>query len=383
MVILGALGDDASNAALAVLFQLCQAGLEVYIVAQLLNVLQQQLVTSQTGLALACHVVVLLHREEVVGVVVGVLCGPCSLAAGGEIAHPTVLIFQNAAHEVVHSGRLIDPSLDDTLVALAGGVAGDLAQQLGAVGGLFAGFLGGGRVDSAVPVAGVLHVGVLLDDAEVQTVGSGISGSKHTAIASAHDQDIGIHGLGDGSLVDVGLGAQPVALVAGGQLYAGDHSLALSLCVAALGSLHHGIGGDGRTGNAVDLGRAGSHQLLTQLIGSGSAERGGLAGGVHHDIGHSAVGEGHGDLDGGGDALGSSLVGAGNVLTGSTGGSGAGGGIAGSQCAGSDTAHGGGSGDFQKALAGNLVHRYALFLFVLLLCSFLSCSKAKGTLPNP
>jgi len=31
-------------------------------------------------------------------------------------------------------------------------------------------------------------------------------------------------------------------------------------------------------------------------------------------------GEGHGDLDGGGDTLGSAFVGAGNVLTGSTGG---------------------------------------------------------------
>ena len=313
----------------------------------------------------------------------GVLCGPCSLAAGGEIAHPTVLIFQNAAHEVVHSGRLVDPSLDDTLVALAGGIAGDLAQQLGAVGGLLTGSLGGGRVDRAVPVAGVLHVGVLLDDAEVQTVGSGISGSKYTAVACAHDEDISIHGLSDGSLVDVGLGAQPVALVTGGQLHAGDHSLALSLCIAALGSLHHGIGGDSRARNAVDLGRTGSQQLLAQLVGSGSADRGGLAGGVHHHIGDSAVGEGHGDLDGGGDALGGALVGAGNVLTGSTGGSGAGGGIAGSQCAGSDTAHGGGSGDLQKALAGNLVHRYALFLFFLFLFSFLSCSKVKDTLPNP
>ena len=100
---------------------------------------------------------------------------------------------------------------------------------------------------------------------------------------------------------------------------------------------------------------------------SGSAERSGLAGGVHHHVGDSAVREGHGDLDGGGDALGGALVGAGDVLTGSTGGSGAGGGIAGSQCAGSDTAHGGGSGDLQKAFAGDLIHRDALFLFSLLI----------------
>ena len=297
----------------------------------------------------------------------GILCGPCSLAAGGEIAHPAVLIFQNAAHEVVHSGRLIDPGLDDALVTLTGGVAGDLAQQLGAVGGLFTGLLGGSGVDSAVPVAGVLYVGVLLNNAEIQAVRSCIGGSKHTAVACTHNEDVGVHGLSDGSLVDIRLFAQPVVCVACGQLHAGHHGLTLCLCVAALGSLHHGIGGDGRAGNAVDLGRTGSHQLLTQLIGSGSAERSGLAGGVHHHVGDSAVREGHGDLDGGGDALGGALVGAGDVLTGSTGGSGAGGGIAGSQCAGSDTAHGGGSGDLQKALAGNLVHRYALFLFSLLI----------------
>ena len=81
----------------------------------------------------------------------------------------------------------------------------------------------------------------------------------------------------------------------------------------------------------------------------------------------SAVGEGHSDLDGGGNTLGSALVGAGDVLTGSTGSGGrTGSGIAGSQSTGGHTAHGGGSGDLDKALTGNLVHRYALFLFVLL-----------------
>ena len=262
VVILSALGDDAGNTAIAVLFQLGKAGLEVYIVAQLLNVLQQQLVAGQTGCALAGHVVVLLHRVEVVGVVLGILCGPCSLAAGGEIAHPAVLIFQNAAHKVVHGSRFVDPGFDNALVALAGGVAGDLAQQLCLIGGGFASFLSGSRINSAVPVTGVLHVGVLLDNTEVQAVGSRIGGSEHTAIASAHDQDVGVHGLGDGGLVDVRLFAQPVVLIAGGQLHAGDHGLALCLCVAALGSLHHGVGGDGRTGNTVDLGRTGSQQLL-------------------------------------------------------------------------------------------------------------------------
>ena len=369
VVILGALGDDTGNAAIAVLFQLGKAGLEVHIVAQLLNVLQQQLIAGCAGSTLAGHVVVLLHRVEVVGVVLGVLCRPCSLAAGGEIAHPAVVILQNAAHKVVHGGRLIDPGFDHALVALAGGVAGDLAQQLCLIGGGFASLLSGSRINSAVPVTGVLHVGVLLDNTEVQAVGSSIGGSEHTTVACTHDQDVGVHGLGDGGLVDIGLGAQPVVCIAGGQLNAGNHGLALGLCVAALGSLHHGIGGDGRTGNTVDLGRTSSQQLLAQFVSSSSAEGSGLTGGVHHHVGDSAVGEGHGDLDGGGDALGSAFVGAGNVLTGSTGsgsGSRAGSGIAGSQSTGGHTAHGGGSGNLDKALTGDLIHRYALFLFILL-----------------
>ena len=44
----------------------------------------------------------------------------------------------------------------------------------------------------------------------------------------------GVHRLGDGSLVDVGLGAQPVVLVAGGQLNGGHNGLALGLCIACL-----------------------------------------------------------------------------------------------------------------------------------------------------
>ena len=211
MVILGALGDDAGDAASGVLLQLCQRGLEVHIVAQLTDVVQQQLVTGLAGGRLAGHVVVLLHGEEVIGVVLGVLGRPCCLRAGSEIAGPAVLIFQNAAHEIVHCSRLIDPGLDNALVALAGSVAGDLAQQLGTVSGLLPCFLCGSRIDSAVPVTGILHVAVLLDDAEVQAVGGSIGGSEDTAVACTHDEDVGVHGLGDGSLVDVRL----LALAAG------------------------------------------------------------------------------------------------------------------------------------------------------------------------
>ena len=298
----------------------------------------------------------------------------------------TVLIFQNAAHEVVHSGRLVDPSLDDALVALAGGIAGDLAQQLSAVGGLAApAALSGGSCRSApYPVAGVLHVGILLDDAEVQAICGSISSSEHTAVTCAHDEDIGVHGLGDGSLVDVRLLAQPIGLVTGGQLHAGDHSLALSLCKAALGSLLHGIGGDGGTGHAVDLGRTGSQQLLAQLVGSGSAERGGLAGGIDHNVGHSTVREGHGDLDGRGNTLSSSGVGTGGIGACCTGGSGGGGtcSVAGSQCTGGDTRHGSGSGDLQKAFTRNLVHAWMILssLFLFLFFDFPSYPKRTATI---
>jgi len=378
VVVIHVLGDDAGDAALGVLFQLSQAGLKVYAVAQLLDVLQQQLVAGQTGFPLAGHVVVLLYGEQVVGVVLCILSRPCSLGTGGKVADPAVLVFQDAAHEVVHSGRLVDPGLDNALVALAGSVAGDLAQQLGAVEGLLTGSLGCGGVDGAVPVAGVLHVAVLLDDAEVQAVGGCIGSGKHAAVAGAHDEDVGVHRLGDGSLVDVGLGAQPVVLVAGGQLNGGHNGLALGLCIAALGSLHDGLGGDGGAGHAVDLGRTGSQQLIAQLVGSSSTDGSGLAGGVHDHVGHGAVGEGHGDLDGGGNALGSALIGAGDVGAGCTGSGsaagssgGAGGCIAGSQSTGGDTAHGGGSGDLQKAFAGDLVHSgFLLFLFLCLFAIF-------------
>ena len=272
--------------------------------------------------------------------------------------------------------RLIDPGLDNALVALAGSVAGDLAQQLGTVSGLLTCFLCGSRIDSAVPVTGILHVAVLLDDAEVQAVGGSIGGSEYTAVACTHDEDVGVHGLGDGSLVDVRLLAQPIVFVTGGQLDGGHSSLALGLSVTALGSLHDSVGSDGGAGNAVDLSRACSHQLLTQLVGSSSAVRSGLARGIDHNVGHSAVGEGHGDLDGRRDALSSTLIGAGDVGAGCTGssrcGRGRAGSIAGSQSTGSHTRHGSCGSDLQKTFAGDLVH-FAWFLsscLFLLLYSF-------------
>ena len=46
VVVIHVLGDNAGDAAFGVLFQLSQAGLKVYAVAQLLDVLQQQLVAG-------------------------------------------------------------------------------------------------------------------------------------------------------------------------------------------------------------------------------------------------------------------------------------------------------------------------------------------------
>ena len=206
-------------------------------------------------------------------------------------------------------------------------------------------------------MAGVLHGAVLLNDAEVQAVGSRISSGKHAAVASTDNDDVGVDGLGDGSLVDVGLLAQPVGLIAGGQLDRADVRFALGLCKAALGRFHHGVGGDGGAGNTVDLAVGGREQLLLELVGSGSAVGSGLTGGIHHHIGDSTVRERHGDLDGGRDALRGALIGTGDVAAGrGRSGSGILGSVAGSQGTGGHARHGSSGCDFQKAFAGDLVH---------------------------
>ena len=363
VVICGALGDHAGDAAVGILFQLGKAGVKVDAVAFAFNVLLEHHVAGLFSAA----VIDLLHREHQLALAHLRVIRPLGFIAGGQVAHIVIrFVFQDAGNKIMHGSGFVDPGLDHALVAATAHRTGDLAQQLGAVNRSDPFFLCFAAINGAVPVTGLHDGRILFDQAEIQPVLCSISGCAHTTVACAHDDDIGIPCLGDGGLVDVGLGAQPVVLIAGRQLHARNHSLALGLCVAALGSLHHGIGGDGRAGNTVDLGRTGSHQLLAQLIGSGSAVGSGLAGGVHYHVGHGAVGEGHGDLDGGGDALGSALVSAGGIQTGgAAGGSGgAGGGVAGGQSTGGDTAHGGGSGDLQKAFAGDLVHRYALFLFI-------------------
>ena len=371
VVVGSALGDNAGDTAVGILFQLGKAGIKVDAVALALDILLKYYVAGLFGAA----VIDLLHREHQLALAHLRIIRPFGFIAGGQIAHIAVrLAFQNAGNKIVHGSRLVDPSLNYALVAATAHGAGDFTQQFGTVNRSDSLFLRFTAVDGAVPVTGIHNGRILLDDAEIQTVLRSIGSCAHTAVACTYNDDVGIPCLGDGSLVDVGLFAQPIALVTGGQLHAGDHGLALGLCVAALGGLHHGIRGDGRAGNAVDLGRTGSKQLLAQLIGSGSTVGSSLAGGVHHHVRHSTVGEGHGDLDGGRDALGSALVGAGDVLTGSTGGgrggSRAGGGIAGSQSTGGHTTHGGSSGDLDKALTGDLVHKYTLFLlffFVFLL----------------
>src|SRR5699024_12011658 len=103
-------------------------------------------------------------------------------------------------HKVVHGGGLIDPGLNHTLIAAAAHGAGNFAQQLGAVHRRDALLLGLAAVDGAVPVAGLHDGGVLLDDAEVQAVLSGKGGGTHAAVAGAHDDNIGVPGLGDGGL---------------------------------------------------------------------------------------------------------------------------------------------------------------------------------------
>ena len=71
-------------------------------------------------------------------------------------------------------------------------------------------FLCFAAINGAIPVTGLHDGRILFDQAEIQPVLCSISGCAHTTVACAHDDDIGIPCLGDGGLVDVGLGAQPV-----------------------------------------------------------------------------------------------------------------------------------------------------------------------------
>ena len=128
----------------------------------------------------------------------------------------------------------------------------------------------------------------------------------------------------------------------------------------------------------------GVQQLVLQLLGSSSAVGSGLAGGIDHNVGHSTVREGHGDLDGRGNALSSAGVGTGGVAACCTGGSGGGGAcsVAGSQCTGGDTGHGSGSGDLQKAFTRDLVHAWMILssLFLFLFFDFPSYPKRTATI---
>ena len=107
---------------------------------------------------------------HIIGVVLGVFCRPLGLVAVGVDHLHAVLVLHYGADKFNHLGRLVDPGLDHALITLAGGVTGDLAQQLGTIH-LDALFLSAKAVHGTHPVTGILHIAVLLDDTEVQALG--------------------------------------------------------------------------------------------------------------------------------------------------------------------------------------------------------------------
>lgn len=82
-------------------------------------------------------------------------------------------------------------------------------------------------------------------------------------------------------------------------------------------SVLHAVGGEGCTGHAVDLGAVGSHNLLSQLLQSGTADALGLACALQLAVGDSAVSF---HSQGGNDVAAKALAGAGLGNAGSSGG---------------------------------------------------------------
>ena len=196
-----------------------------------------------------------------------------------------------------------------------------------------------------VPVQGSLDDGVLCG---IRALGVQAVGGCHHDVAACRD----LHRFSTGGPLGGRLGV-----------------FFIGVCFRVQRIQHSGlaaIGGVGGTGNAVDLGALGVQQRLLEVLGRVDSQLEGLVGGVHLDLGDGGLREGHGD----GDvvhALCGGSVGACGIhrCTGSCGGSGSrgAGGVAGRQSTGGDTAHGGGSGDLQKALARDLFHEISPFPF--------------------
>ena len=295
MAVLGVLGDGAAHAAVGVLLELHERGVEVDGVPGAFD----DLLEHDVARRLPPEAGDLLLGEEVRRVLVGALLGPVGSLAAGELERVVIgLVLGDIGHEVVHGRRLVDPHAHDALVALAAGIAADLGEQLAAVDRLAARLLGGGGVDGAVPVARVLHDAGALDQAEVEPVLGGVGARGAAGVARAHDQNVGVPGLGDERLVDLGLGAQPVL----GALVVPLHGLGDLLALGlgdALGRRRHGaVAGHRGAGDDVDRAVLLGDEGVLQRGGEHAADPGRLARDVDDGLGDGGLVEGQRDRDG-------------------------------------------------------------------------------------
>ena len=112
-------------------------------------------------------------------------------------------------HPINVFGRIVDPTLDELLVALAGGVARQLVQELRPVDGHVVG-LGVSGVYAAEVLAGLGNLVALIADNEVEAQIGRRASSGKASRAGANDEEVGVEGFDDVALGDFGLCAKPV-----------------------------------------------------------------------------------------------------------------------------------------------------------------------------
>ena len=419
----GVLCDDAHHVAVVVLHQDLSSSAVVQLSAVVLHSLVQLSLLHILQHAVGSHAV---HRLCAVGAheldgcgpgagaglagVVGLIQAVVDVVAGCDLVvirvqmddGPAVLGVVVGVNALVHAHLLADVQhvvqgltgvlhiqADDARVGAAAAAGDELVGDLTQIPCRDARIL----CELGVPCADVLAVpckvvlGLGLDAHDLCTLLGSAQNSSHACVAQTHDAHVAVHFAVHA--VEGGSFAQPVAgagvtehtaVCLGGSagLAAGIVAvISAVVCSVAAGQADglldavcsgflDGIGGDGCTGHAVDLSALGIHQHGLEILGRVDSQLEGLIGGVHLDLGDGGLGEGHGD----GDvvhALCGGSVGACGIhrCTGSCGGSGSrgAGGVAGRQSTGGDTAHGGGSGDLQKALARDLFHEISPFPF--------------------
>ena len=200
--------DGARHGAVAVADELGEVVLVVDGVAGLADIVFEQLVAALLlvllGLVLTGVKVVLRGRAEVVAA-----AGTLLVARVGLEVNVESVAVHDVDEPVAHLGGVVDPVLDDLLVHLAVGIAGELVEHEHGVG-FLAGFLALRGVAHAVPVArGAQKTGLLADlevEAEVRCRGSG----NHAGVATANDEQVGLARLDDIGIGDLGRGAEPV-----------------------------------------------------------------------------------------------------------------------------------------------------------------------------